>query len=157
MKSNEKVVMTIFGKERELEIWLVGDNEPDYNLETDQFEVVDLTSEEEKMLDWIKSVDISSLCRDKIIKYINYLNDIVGEDTHDDYDLSDDKIFMPISILVNVSEELMDEETADVALFGESSYAEDEGIMVAFKNDEYFGISGFDDCMNCFEDENFDE
>lgn len=157
MKSNEKVVMTIFGKERELEIWLVGDNEPDYNLETDQFEVVDLTSEEEKMLDWIKLVDISSLCRDKIIKYINYLNDIVGEDTHDDYDLSDDEIFMPISILINVSEELMDEETADVALFGESSYAEDEGIMVAFKNDEYFGISGFDDCMNCFEDENFDE
>jgi len=29
--------------------------------------------------------------------------------------------------------------------------------MIAFKNDEYFGISGFDDCMNCFEDENFDE
>ena len=155
MKSNEKVVMTIFGKERELEIWLVGDNEPDYNLDTDQFEVVDLTSEEEKMLDWIKSVDISSLCRDKIIKYINYLNDIVGEDTHDDYDLSHDEVFMPISILINVSEELMDEETADVALFGKSSYAEDEGIMVAFKNDEYFGISGFDDCMNCFEDENF--
>ena len=29
MKSNEKVVMTIFGKERELEICLVGDNEPE--------------------------------------------------------------------------------------------------------------------------------
>lgn len=157
MKSNEKVVMAVFGKERELEICLVGDNEPDYNLETDQFEVVNLTREEEELLNWIKSVDISSLCRDKIIKYINYLNDIVGEDTHDDYDLSDDEVFMPISILINVSEELMDEETADVALFGESSYAEDEGIMVAFKNNEYFGISGFDDCMNCFEDENFDE
>ena len=63
---------------------------------------------------------------------------------------------MPTSILINVEED-MDEETADVALFGESNYAEDEGIMVAFKNDEYFGISGFDDCMNCFEDENFDE
>ena len=72
MKSNEKVVMTIFGKERELEICLVGDNEPEYNLETDQFEVVNLTREEEELLNWIKSVDISSLCRDKIIKYINY-------------------------------------------------------------------------------------
>ena len=133
MKSNEKVVMTIFGKERELEICLVGDNEPEYNLETDQFEVVNLTREEEELLNWIKSVDISSLCRDKIIKYINYLNDAVGEDTHDDYDLSDDEVFMPTSILINV-EEGMDEETADVALFGESSCAEDEGIMVAFKN-----------------------
>nr|DAY00833.1 MAG TPA: hypothetical protein [Caudoviricetes sp.] len=152
MKSNEKVAMTIFGKERELEICLVGDNEPEYNLETDQFEVVNLTREEEELLNWIKSVDISSLCRDKIIKYINYLNDAVGEDTHDDYDLSDDEVFMPTSILINVEED-MDEETADVALFGESSCAEDEGIMVAFKNGKYFGIGGWDDCMNCFEDD----
>ena len=151
MKSNEKVVMTIFGKERELEICLVGDNEPEYNLETDQFEVVNLTREEEELLNWIKSVDILSLCRDKIIKYINYLNDAVGEDTHDDYDLSDDEVFMPTSILINVEED-MDEETADVALVGESSCAEDEGIMVAFKNGKYFGIGGWDDCMNCFED-----
>lgn len=152
MKSNEKVAMTIFGKERELEICLVGDNEPEYNLETDQFEVVNLTREEEELLNGIKSVDISSLCRDKIIKYINYLNDAVGEDTHDDYDLSDDEVFMPTSILINVEED-MDEETADVALFGESSCAEDEGIMVAFKNGKYFGIGGWDDCMNCFEDD----
>nr|DAI25914.1 MAG TPA: hypothetical protein [Caudoviricetes sp.] len=152
MKSNEKVAMTIFGKERELEICLVGDNEPEYNLETDQFEVVNLTREEEELLNWIKSVDISSLCRDKIIKYINYLNDAVGEDTHDDYVLSDDEVFMPTSILINVEED-MDEETADVALFGESSCAEDEGIMVAFKNGKYFGIGGWDDCMNCFEDD----
>lgn len=152
MKSNEKVVMTIFGKERELEICLVGDNEPEYNLETDQFEVVNLTREEEELLNWIKSVDILSLCRDKIIKYINYLNDAVGEDTYDDYDLSDDEVFMPTSILINVEED-MDEETADVALFGESSCAEDEGIMVAFKNGKYFGIGGWDDCMNCFEDD----
>ena len=150
MKSNEKVAMTIFGKERELEICLVGDNEPEYNLETDQFEVVNLTREEEELLNWIKSVDISSLCRDKIIKYINYLNDAVGEDTHDDYVLSE--VFMPTSILINVEED-MDEETADVALFGESSCAEDEGIMVAFKNGKYFGIGGWDDCMNCFEDD----
>ena len=152
MKSNEKVAMTIFGKERELEICLVGDNEPEYNLETDQFEVVNLTREEEELLNWIKSVDISSLCRDKIIKYINYLNDAVGEDIHDDYVLSDDEVFMPTSILINVEED-MDEETADVALFGESSCAEDEGIMVAFKNGKYFGIGGWDDCMNCFEDD----
>ena len=152
MKSNEKVAMTIFGKERELEICLVGDNEPEYNLETDQFEVVNLTREEEELLNWIKSVDISSLCRDKIIKYINYLNDAVGEDTHDDYVLSDDEVFMLTSILINVEED-MDEETADVALFGESSCAEDEGIMVAFKNGKYFGIGGWDDCMNCFEDD----
>lgn len=152
MKSNEKVAMTIFGKERELEICLVGDNEPEYNLETDQFEVVNLTREEEELLNWIKSVDISSLCRDKIIKYINYLNGAVGEDTHNDYDLSDDEVFMPTSILINVEED-MDEETADVALFGESSCAKDEGIMVAFKNGKYFGIGGWDDSMNCFEDD----
>lgn len=47
----------------------------------------------------------------------------------------------------------MNEETADVALFGESSCAEDEGIMVAFKNGKYFGIGGWDDSMNCFEDD----
>lgn len=152
MKSNEKVAMTIFGKERELEICLVGDNEPEYNLETDQFEVVNLTREEEELLNWIKSVDISSLCRDKIIKYINYLNGAVGEDTHNDYDLSDDEVFMPTSILINMEED-MNEETADVALFGESSCAEDEGIMVAFKNGKYFGIGGWDDSMNCFEDD----
>lgn len=152
MKSNEKVAMTIFGKEREIEICLVGDNEPEYNLKTDQFEVVNLTREEEELLNWIKSVDISSLCRDKIIKYINYLNGAVGEDTHNDYDLSDDEVFMPTSILINVEED-MDEETADVALFGESSCAEDEGIMVAFKNGKYFGIGGWDDSMNCFEDD----
>lgn len=152
MKSNEKVAMTIFGKEREIEICLVGDNEPEYNLEIDQFEVVNLTREEEELLNWIKSVDISSLCRDKIIKYINYLNGAVGEDTHNNYDLSDDEVFMPTSILINVEED-MDEETADVALFGESSCAEDEGIMVAFKNGKYFGIGGWDDSMNCFEDD----
>ena len=90
--------MTVFGKERELDICLVGDNAPDY-------------------------------------------------------DLSNDEIFMPTTILINVSK-VMDDDTAEVALFGESCYAED-GIMIAFKNGKYFGISGFDDCMNYFEDENF--
>lgn len=154
MKSNEKLKMVVFGKERELDICLVGDNEPEYNMETDKFEAVDLTKEEEKLLNWIQSVNFACY-KDKIVKYINYLNELIGEDVYDDYDLFDDDIFMPISILVNVSE-FMDEETADVALFGESSYAED-GILIAFKNNKYFGISGFDDCMNCFEDENFDE
>ena len=52
----------------------------------------------------------------------------------------------------------MDEDTAEVALFAESDkYAIDEGIMIAFKDSEYFGISGFNDYMNDFEDENFDE
>lgn len=154
MKSNEKVKMIIFGREREVEIYLVGDNEPDYSIETDNFEVVNLTKEEEKLLNWMRSVNFARY-KNKIVKYINYLNELIGENVYDDYDLSDDDIFMPISILVNVSE-FMDEETADVALFGESSYAED-GILIAFKNNKYFGISGFDDCMNCFEDENFDE
>ena len=154
MKSNEIVKINIFGKERKLDVCLVGDNEPEYNLETDKFEVVDLTKEEEKLLNWIKTVNFNSY-KDKIVNYINYLNEIIGKEIHDNYDLSNDDVFMPVSILVNVSE-FMDEETADVALFGESSHAED-GIMIAFKNGKYFGISGFDDCMNCFEDENFDK
>ena len=154
MKSNEKVKMNIFGKERELDICLVGDNEPEYNMETDKFEAVDLTKEEEKLLNWIQSVNFACY-KNKIIKYINCLNELICEDMNDDYDLSDDEVFLPVTILINVSE-FMDEETADVALFGESSYAED-GIWIAFKNGNYFGISGFDDCMNCFEDENFDE
>ena len=45
----------------------------------------------------------------------------------------------------------MDDETAEIALFGESEYLED-GIMIAFKNGKYFGICGFDDCMNNFEE-----
>lgn len=153
MKSNEKIKMTVFGKERELDICLVGDNAPDYDLVTNDLKVVDLTEEEEKLLNWIKSVDFES-CKEKIVRYINYLNDVVGEDNNGNYDLSNDETFMPVTILINVSEELMDDDTAEVALFGESCYAED-GIMIAFKNGKYFGISGFDDCMNYFEDENF--
>lgn len=58
----------------------------------------------------------------KLLNTSNYLNDAVGEDTHDDYVLSDDEVFMPTSILINVEED-MDEETADVALFGEQVVA----------------------------------
>lgn len=151
MNSNEKVKIEIFGKERILDILLVGDNEPEYDLITKQMEVVKLTEKEEQLLSWIQTVDFD-LYKDKIVKYINYLNDMIGEDTHDDYDLSDNDIFLPVQILINVTSN-MDEDTADIALFAESdAYAMDDGIMIAFKDGEYFGISGFNDCMNYFED-----
>lgn len=145
MENESKVKIKIFGKERTVEICLVGDNDSER-----------LTKEEEKLLKWICSVDFD-IHKDKIIKYINYLNDIIGEYKHDDYDLSNDEVFLPTAILINVTDS-MDEDTAEVALFAESDkYAIDEGIMIAFKDSEYFGISGFNDCMNDFEDENFDE
>lgn len=151
MNSNEKVKIEIFGKERILDILLVGDNEPEYDLITKQMEVVKLTEKEEQLLNWIQAVDFD-LYKDKIVKYINYLNDMIGEDTHDDYDLSDNDIFLPAQILINVTSS-MDEDTADIALFAESdAYAMDDGIMIAFKDGEYFGISGFNDCLNYFED-----
>ena len=151
MNSNEKVKIEIFGKERILDILLVGDNEPEYDLITKQMEVVKLTEKEEQLLNWIQTVDFD-LYKDKIVKYINYLNDMIGEDTHDDYDLSDNDIFLPAQILINVTSS-MDEDTADIALFAESdAYAMDDGIMIAFKDGEYFGISGFNDCLNYFED-----
>lgn len=151
MNSNEKVKIEIFGKERTLDILLVGDNEPEYDLITKQMEVVKLTEKEEQLLNWIQAVDFD-LYKDKIVKYINYLNDMIGEDTHDDYDLSDNDIFLPVQILINVTSS-MDEDTADIALFAESdAYAMDDGIMIAFKDGEYFGISGFNDCLNYFED-----
>lgn len=151
MNSNEKVKIEIFGKERILDILLVGDNEPEYDLITKQMEVVKLTEKEEQLLNWIQAVDFD-LYKDKIVKYINYLNDMIGEDTHDDYDLSDNDIFLPVQILINVTSS-MDEDTADIALFAESdAYAMDDGIMIAFKDGEYFGISGFNDCLNYFED-----
>lgn len=151
MNSNEKVKIEIFGKERILDILLVGDNEPEYSLKTGQMEVVSLTDKEEQLLNWIQTVDFDQY-KDKIVKYINYLNDIIGEATYDDYDLSDDDIFLPAQILINVTDS-MDEDTADIALFAESNaYAMDDGIMIAFKDGEYFGISGFNDCMNYFED-----
>lgn len=145
MENESKVKIKIFGKVRTVEICLVGDNNSER-----------LTKEEEKLLKWICSVDFD-IHKDKIIKYINYLNDIIGEYKHDDYDLSNDEVFLPTAILINVTDS-MDEDTAEVALFAESDkYAIDEGIMIAFKDGEYFGISGFNDCMNDFEDENFDE
>lgn len=151
MNSNAKVKIEIFGKERILDILLVGDNEPEYSLKTGQMEVVSLTEKEEQLLNWIQAVDFD-LYKDKIVKYINYLNDIIGEATYDDYDLSDDDIFLPAQILINVTDS-MDEDTADIALFAESdAYAMDDGIMIAFKDGEYFGISGFNDCLNYFED-----
>lgn len=151
MNSNAKVKIEIFGKERILDILLVGDNEPEYSLKTGQMEVVSLTEKEEQLLNWIQAVDFDQY-KDKIVKYINYLNDIIGEATYDDYDLSDDDIFLPAQILINVTDS-MDEDTADIALFAESdAYAMDDGIMIAFKDGEYFGISGFNDCMNYFED-----
>ena len=151
MNSNAKVKIEIFGKERILDILLVGDNEPEYSLKTGQMEIVSLTEKEEQLLNWIQAVDFDQY-KDKIVKYINYLNDIIGEATYDDYDLSDDDIFLPAQILINVTDS-MDEDTADIALFAESdAYAMDDGIMIAFKDGEYFGISGFNDCMNYFED-----
>lgn len=143
MKNSNRVKVKIFGKKRTVEIYLVGDNDSER-----------LTKKEKKLLKWIRSVNFESY-KNKIVKYINYLNDIIGEDTHDDYDLSNDEIFLPTAILINVSE-YMDEDMAEIALFAESDkYAIDNGIMIAFKNGKYFGISGFNDCMNCFEDENF--
>lgn len=144
MKNGSKVKIKIFGKKRTVEIYLVGDNNSER-----------LTKEEKKLLKWIQSVDFD-MHKDKIIKYINYLNDVIGEDKHDDYDLSDDEVFLPTAILINVTDS-MDEDMAEIALFAESDkYAMDEGIMIAFKNGEYFGISGFNDGLNCFEDDNFE-
>ena len=70
MENESKVKIKIFGKERTVEICLVGDNDSER-----------LTKEEEKLLKWICSVDFD-IHKDKIIKYINYLNDIIGEYKH---------------------------------------------------------------------------
>lgn len=148
MYSNETVKMNIFGKERELAIVLVGDNDPDYM--EDEREFVELVPKEEELLNWILGVDFSDY-KEKIKNYINYIgHECCGLKKILENKLSKDKVFLPVAIMINVTED-MDEKTADVALYGESDYLED-AITIAFKNGKYFGITGYDDNLNCFED-----
>lgn len=148
MKSNEKVKMTVFGKERELEIILVGDNNPDYM--EDEKEFVELVPKEEELLNWILGVDFSEY-KEKIQKYINYRgHECCGLKKISESQLLEDRVFLPVGIIINVTKD-MDDETADVALYGESDYLED-AVTIAFKDGKFFGITGYDDNLNCFED-----
>lgn len=148
MNSNEKIKMNIFGKERELKIILVGDNDSE-DLYNDE-EFVKLMPEEEELLKWILNVDFTEY-EEKFEKYINYIGcECCGQEEISKEDLLKDEIFLPIGVLINVTE-FMDAETADVALYGESDYLED-AVTIAFKDGEYFGMTGFDDNLNCFEE-----
>lgn len=153
MKSNETVKMNIFGKERELKIILVGDNEPNYTENAE--EIVKLVPKEEELLNWFLHIDFSEY-KEKIQKYINYVgHECCGLRKISKRKIAKDKYFLPVGIIINVIKD-MDDETAEIALYAESDYLED-AVTIAFKNGKYFGMTGFDDCMNCFEDEFYEK
>lgn len=145
MKSNEIVKMNVLDVERKLDIELVGDNNPELQGE----EVAELVDEEIRLLDFIKSVDFSDI-KQHIVNYINYQLSIFSDDEIEVDDLMDENVFSPTSILINVTDD-MDDETAEVALFAESDMLE-EGVLIAFKDGKYFGISEYNPSMNEFEE-----
>lgn len=157
MKNNKIIKKKIFGVERELEIVLVGDDAPDL-MPDGNYAVRKLNSAEEKLVKWIEALDFDQY-KDKITKYINYELAAMGDRKISSRSLVKDHIYKPQAILVNVRED-MDEDTADVALFAESEEV-DDGVLIAFKNEKYFGMSGFDDSLSYFEDfenpENWEE
>ncbi len=151
MKNNELIKIKAFGSRRKAEIVLLGDSidrasELDENGE---YKIVDLLPEEEALVKWIQTVDFTELA-ENITRYINYNLSMIEADNITKSELKKEGMFEPVEILVNVEEDSEDDDTAEIALFAECELLED-GILIGFKDKEYFGISEYTDTLDYFD------
>ena len=151
MKNNELIKIKAFGSRRKAEIVLLGDSidrasELDENGE---YKIVDLFPEEEALVKWIQTVDFTELA-ENITRYINYNLSMIEADNITKSELKKEGMFEPVEILVNVEEDSEDDDTAEIALFAECELLED-GILIGFKDKEYFGISEYTDTLDYFD------
>lgn len=151
MKNNELIKIKAFGSRRKAEIVLLGDSidrasELDENGE---YKIVDLLPEEEALVKWIQTVDFTELA-ENITRYINYNLSMIEADNITKSELKKEGMFEPVEILVNVEEDSEDDDTAEIALFAECELLED-GILIGFKDKEYFGISEYTETLDYFD------
>lgn len=151
MKNNELIKIKAFGSRRKAEIVLLGDSidrasELDENGE---YKIVDLLPEEEALVKWIQTVDFTELA-ENITRYINYNLSMIEADNITKSELKKEGMFEPAEILVNVEEDSEDDNTAEIALFAECELLED-GILIGFKDKEYFGISEYTETLDYFD------
>lgn len=151
MKNNELIKIKAFGSRRKAEIVLLGDSidrasELDENGE---YKIVDLLPEEEALVKWIQTVDFTELA-ENITRYINYNLSMIEADNITKSELKKEGMFEPVEILVNVEEDSEDDNTAEIALFAECELLED-GILIGFKDKEYFGISEYTETLDYFD------
>lgn len=151
MKNNELIKIKAFGSRRKAEIVLLGDSidrasELDENGE---YKIVDLLPEEEALVKWIQTVDFTELA-ENITRYINYNLSMIEADNITKSELKKESMFEPAEILVNVEEDSEDDDTAEIALFAECELLED-GILIGFKDKEYFGISEYTETLDYFD------
>lgn len=151
MKNNELIKIKAFGSRRKAEIVLLGDSidrasELDENGE---YKIVDLLPEEEALVKWIQTVDFTELA-ENITRYINYNLSMIEADNITKSELKKEGMFEPAEILVNVEEDSEDDDTAEIALFAECELLED-GILIGFKDKEYFGISEYTETLDYFD------
>lgn len=151
MKNNELIKIKAFGSRRKAEIVLLGDSidrasELDENGE---YKIVDLLPKEEALVKWIQTVDFTELA-ENITRYINYNLSMIEADNITKSELKKEGMFEPAEILVNVEEDSEDDDTAEIALFAECELLED-GILIGFKDKEYFGISEYTETLDYFD------
>ena len=117
--------------------------------ENGEYKLVDLLPEEEALVKWIQTVDFTELA-ENITRYINYNLSMIEADNITKSELKKEGMFEPAEILVNVEEDSEDDDTAEIALFAECELLED-GILIGFKDKEYFGISEYTETLDYFD------
>ncbi|MFI3201898.1 MAG: hypothetical protein R3Y54_10325 [Eubacteriales bacterium] len=143
LNSNDNILIYMFGKEVEVEVFSVGDNcfDETGNYKPDGFT---LSVEEIECLNWfletIKIEDYTS----EILEYCNQCYDDIGEDFIEADGIEEEIYISAIAISIGESTESSDFEYPEIAFYGDCECDPEHGICIGFKDKQFIGVQAQD-------------
>ncbi len=144
LNSGDSIVIDLFGKEKEVEVFSAGDNQFDENGDYKD-EGFALNDEEIACLNWfIENVKIEDY-KQAITQYCNEQYDVIGGKHIEESDIEDEiGIF---AIAINISEITKSRDGfvyPEISFYGDCECDPEHGICIGFRDKKFLGIGAQD-------------
>ena len=144
LNSGDLIVIDLFGKEEEVEVFSTGDNQFDENGDYKE-EGFALTDEEIACLNWfIENIKIENY-RQVIMQYCNERYEAIGDKHIEEADV--EKEIGIFAIAINISETIQSFDGfiyPEISFYGDCECDPEHGICIGFRDKKFLGIHAQD-------------
>lgn len=140
LKNDEKVTINYFGKDKEVRVFVTGDNKFDENGKYKQ-DSFDLNDKEIEVLNWfLDNIKIEDY-KEQIAAYCNEQYEMWSDTTITPDDVENEINITAIAI--NVKENLQPN-YPEISFYGDCNCDEESGICIGFRDNKFLGIEAQD-------------